>query len=102
MQQFIQLFSPDAIPSCGLVNICNIEEIWLNEWTNSVSIRYRSPNGRLVEHDECFDNLRVAKLRYSTIKDDVLDNPHHRFSLEFIKSLKAKKEEMEAKRDEQI
>lgn len=100
MQQHIQVFNPDGITPCGLVNICNIEEVWLNEGTNSVAIRYRSANGNLVDHEEYFDCLRTARFRYATIRDDVLDNPHAGFELKFRKSLKAKKEEMDVKRDE--
>lgn len=96
MQQHIQVFNPDGITPCGLVNICNIEEVWLNECTDSVAIRYRSPNGNLVEHEEYFDCLRTARLRYETIMNDVLDNPHANFESTFRKSLKARKEEMEA------
>jgi len=96
MQQHIQVFNPGGITPCGLINICNIEEIWLNEFTNSVAIRYRSANGNLVDHEEYFDCLRTAQLRYSTIKHDVLDNPHDSFDLTFKKSLKNKKKEMEA------
>ena len=96
MQQHIQVFNPDGITPCGLVNICNIEEVWLNEGTDSVVIRYRSPNGNLVDHEEFFDCLRTARLRYATIKNDMLGNPHARFELTFRKSLKARKEETEA------
>ena len=96
MQQHIQVFNPDGITPCGLVNICNIEEVWLNAGTDSVAIRYRSPNGDLVDHEEYFDCLRTAQLRYATIKNDLLDNPNASFELTFGKSLKARKEEMEA------
>lgn len=95
MQQHIQIFNPDGLIPCGLVKICNIEEVWLNESSNSVAIRYRAPSGRLIDHEEYFDCNRLAKLRYSLIKHDILDNPHDSFEVGFRKSLKAKWAEME-------
>ena len=95
MQQHIQIYDPDGFTPCGLVNICNIEEVWLNICSWSVAIRYRSPNGRLIEHEEYYDSLKTARLRYSTIRDDMLDNPHHGFEVRLFESLKNRKKEME-------
>jgi len=96
MQQHIQIFNPSDMTPCGLVNICNIEEVWLNDFSNSVAIRYRSPNGTLVEHEEFFDSNRTARLRYSTIRNDILESSHDSFDILFRKSLMDKAKEKEA------
>ena len=97
MQQHIQIYGDACIP-VGMVNICNIEEIWLNEACCSVAIRYRSPNGNLIDHEEYYDAIRTARLRYSQIKQDILDHTHDNSELEFRKSLKERRKQMEAEK----
>ena len=69
MKQHIPVYNVgDALPVDGLINVCNIEEVWLNDYSNSVAIRYRSPNGKLIDHEEYYDCLDVAKRRFYRIK----------------------------------
>ena len=98
MQQHIQIFNDSNMTPCGLVNICNIEEVWLNDYSNSVAIRYRSPNGTLMEHEEYFDCNRTARLRYSSIKADILESTHNDLEILFRKSIMDKAKEMEAEK----
>ena len=58
----------------GLINVNNIEEVWLDEHRNCVSIRYISPNGNLIDHEERFQDLRSAQYRYSAIQNTLLDD----------------------------
>ena len=95
MQQHIQIYRDSRTP-VGLINICNIEEIWLNEACCSVTIRYRSPNGNLIDHEEYYDALRVARMRYTEIKQDILDNKHACSEITFRSSMKERKKQMEA------
>ena len=98
MQQHIQIFRNSDLTPCGLINVCNIEEVWLNDYSNSVAIRYRSPNGNLVEHEEHFDCNRTARLRYSSIRDDILENHHDSFEILFRKSIMDRSKETEARK----
>ena len=97
MQQHIQIFGDACIPE-GLINICNIEEILLNEALSSVSIRYKSPNGNLIDHEEYYDGLRMARLRYNQIKQDILENTHAGSEISFRASLKERRKQMEAEK----
>ena len=91
MQQHILVYER---PFClfGIINICNIEEVWLNELNDSVTIRYMSPNGNLVDHEEVYDDIKFARMRFAYICDalDCKITPSRR---EIHKHIKKKSED---------
>ena len=66
MKAYISVYDVGLSP-VGLINTCCIEEVWLNPCSNSVAIRYRSPNGRIVDHEEYYDTEKYARFRFSII-----------------------------------
>lgn len=91
MKQHIPVYTVgSAISTDGLINVCNIEEVWLNEETHSVAIRYRSPHGQIIDHEEYYDCLTMAKRRFYSIADD-LDCRDATKDIQFHESMRSRK-----------
>jgi len=87
MKQHIPVYNVGNLKTDGMINVCNIEEVWLNEESDSVAIRYRSPNGQFIDHEEYYDCTRMARRRFYDIAAD-LDCGNALSKIQFKKSMK--------------
>ena len=59
----------------GIIRSDSIVEVWKNNGTQSVTIRYRAPSdGHIVEHDEYFDSCFDTARRFSEIAQHIIEN----------------------------